>query len=348
MEKRKRNILFIALAAVVVVVVVVVSSVVLYRMMVCNAVSQDSESHGYYVYPNTPLDSVLSQMAADYQFASLKNVHLYARHAKMQTVKSGHYRFSARVSSRTIVNFLMRGYQTPVQVRFNNQIRNREQLAGRLGQVLLIDSVDIMQRLDSLEYLQQFGLNRETAVCLFIPDTYEMFWTISVDDLFARMNKEYQNYWNAERRAKAKQIGLTPTEVATLASIVASETYKAEEHPTIASVYLNRLRKGMHLQACPTVIFAKGDFSMHRVLNRDLQMDSPYNTYKYAGLPPGPIRLTSAANMDAVLNAPKTDYLYMCANPDWTFTHVFSSTYAQHSRVAVQYRRELNKRKIKK
>jgi len=330
------------------VVVVVVTSVVLYRMMVCNAVSRDGEAHGYYVYPDTPLDSVLYQMAADYQFASQKNVHLYAQHAKMQAVKPGYYRFDARVSSRTIVNFLKLGYQVPIQLKFNNQIRNREQLAGRLGQVLLIDSVRIMQRLDDPAYLKQFGLNLQTAVCLFIPDTYEMYWTVSVDELFARMYKEYQTYWNEDRLQKAQQLGLTPVQVSTLASIVASETYKAEEHPTIASLYLNRLRKGMPLQACPTVIFATGDFSMHRVLKQHLNMDSPYNTYKYLGLPPGPIRLTSAATMDAVLNAPKTDYLYMCANPDWTFTHVFSTTYAQHQLVAVQYRRELNKRKIKK
>jgi UPF0755 protein len=161
------------------------------------------------------------------------------------------------------------------------------------------------------------------------------------------MYKEYQRFWNEERLVKAKAIGLTPTEVATLASIVASETNKTAEHPLIASLYLNRLNKGIALQACPTVIYAVGNFKMRRVLKRHLAIDSPYNTYKNRGLPPGPIRLARPDVIDAVLNAPKTDYLYMCANPDFSGTHVFSSNYAKHSAVARQYQRELNQRKVK-
>ena len=150
-----------------------------------------------------------------------------------------------------------------------------------------------------------------------------------------------------ERLAKAKAQGLTPVEVTTLASIVASETNKTAEHPLIASLYLNRLRKGIAMQACPTVIYAVGDFSLRRVLKRHLAIDSPYNTYKYRGLPPGPIRLARPEVIDAVLNAPKTDYLYMCANPDFSGTHIFSSSYSKHSAVAREYQRELNKRKLK-
>ena len=170
---------------------------------------------------------------------------------------------------------------------------------------------------------------------------------MSADQLFARIYKEYQRFWNEERRGKASKIGLTPTEVATIASIIASETNKKDEYPTIASIYINRLKKGIALQACPTVIFAVGDFSLRRVLKRHLAIDSPYNTYKHRGLPPGPIRLARPDVIDAVLNAPKTDYLYMCANPDFSGTHIFSSTYAKHSAVAREYQRALNQRKVR-
>jgi UPF0755 protein len=195
--------------------------------------------------------------------------------------------------------------------------------------------------------MAKYGLNKETAVCMFIPNTYEVYWTLSADQLFDRMYKEYKRFWNEERMGKAQALGFTPTEIATLASIVASETNKSFEYPTIASIYINRLRKGIALQACPTVIFAVGDFSLRRVLKRHLAIDSPYNTYKYRGLPPGPIRLARPEVIDAVLNAPKTDYLYMCANPDFSGTHVFSSSYTKHSAVAREYQRELNKRKLK-
>ena len=161
------------------------------------------------------------------------------------------------------------------------------------------------------------------------------------------MHREYQHFWDEERLKKAQALGLTPVEVATIASIIASETNKNEEYPIIASIYINRLNKGIALQACPTVIFAVGDFSMRRVLKRHLAIDSPYNTYIYRGLPPTPIRLTRPDVIDAVLNAPRTDYLYMCANPDFSGTHIFSSSYAKHSAVARQYQRELNNRKIK-
>jgi len=328
-------------------ILVIIASVMLYRMMVCNATSRDGEAHGYHIYPGTTLDSIMNMLEADYDIASRSNVLLYAQHADMTVAKAGYYRFDKRISSRVLVNWLKMGYQVPISLTFGTEIHDRQQLAGRLGHVLLLDSADVMARLDSVEYLKQFGLKCETAVCLFIPDTYEMYWTISPDELFARMHREYKVYWNEDRLAKAKAIKLTPTEVSTLASIVLAETPKAKEHATIASLYLNRLKKGMPLQACPTVIFATGNYSMHRVMRSHLQMDSPYNTYKNRGLPPGPIRLAGAAVMDSVLNAPKTDYLYMCANPDWTFTHVFSSTYAHHQRVAQAYRRELNKRGIK-
>lgn len=344
MTKQKKYILLISLAIVAgaIIAMVVGGS----RALVCNATSYDGEEHAYYIYPDTPLDSVLAQVENDYRIHSALNLRMMARYMGLKNPQAGFYRFPARFSSRSLVNHLVHGWQTPVQLRFTNQIRNREQLAARLDKVLLLDSAQMMARLDSIAYLEPFGMQPQTAVCLFIPNTYEVYWTISVDDLFQRMYAEYRRFWNEERLTKAHELGLTPTQVATLASIVESETHRTAEHPMIASLYLNRLRKGMALQACPTAIFAGGDFTVHRVTGSLLNLDSPYNTYKYPGLPPGPIRLSNGAAMDAVLNAPKTDYLYMCANPDWSGTHVFSATYAQHQRVAEAYRRELNKRHI--
>lgn len=318
-----------------------------YHFTKANFKSLDQESHAYHVYPETTTDSFITQMLGDYEMLSELAWCLHCRYLKFTQPTPGYYRFGAKVANRDLMRRLQYGEETPIKLSFTHAIRTREQLAGFMGKKLLLDSVDVIQRLNDEEYMAHFDLTPETAVCLFIPNTYEVYWTMSADQLFARMYKEYQRFWNDERLAKAKRLGLTPVEVATIASIIASETNKTEEYPTIASIYINRLNKGIALQACPTVIFATGDFSLRRVLKRHLTIDSPYNTYKYRGLPPGPIRLSRPDVIDAVLNAPKTNYLYMCANPDFSGTHIFSSTYAQHSAVARQYQRALNQRKVK-
>lgn len=318
-----------------------------YHFTKANFKSLDQESHAYHVYPETTTDSFITQMLGDYEMLSELAWCLHCRYLKFTQPTPGYYRFGAKVANRDLMRRLQYGEETPIKLSFTHAIRTREQLAGFMGKKLLLDSVDVIQRLNDEEYMAHFDLIPETAVCLFIPNTYEVYWTMSADQLFARMYKEYQRFWNDERLAKAKRLGLTPVEVATIASIIASETNKTEEYPTIASIYINRLNKGIALQACPTVIFATGDFSLRRVLKRHLTIDSPYNTYKYRGLPPGPIRLSRPDVIDAVLNAPKTNYLYMCANPDFSGTHIFSSTYAQHSAVARQYQRALNQRKVK-
>lgn len=318
-----------------------------YRMNVCNFTSLDGKDHKYFIYPDASVDSVMNVVLQDYRLAADFDFRRHAKRLFFTSVKPGHYHFPAKMGSKLFITKLQLGQQAPFRLTFNNQIRTREQLAGRLGKQLLLDSLDIITRLDSAEYMAKYGLNRETAVCMFLPDTYEVYWTITPDNLFERMNKEYKRFWNQTRLHKADSLGLKPTEVATIASIVESETHRQAEFPSIASLYLNRLRLGMPLQACPTVIFAVGDFSMRRVLKRHLAIDSPYNTYKYRGLPPGPIRCARGTTIDAVLNAPKTDYLYMCANPDWSGTHIFSAKYGQHAAAAKQYQKELNARKIK-
>ena len=318
-----------------------------YHYAVSNFKSYDGEAHSYQVYPGMTSDSVLATITNDYQMASELAWCMHCQYMHYEHPKPGHYRFAAEISNRELIRRLLLGEQTPFKLSFTQAIRTREQLAAHMGKKLMLDSAEVIDRLNDKEYMAHFGLTPETAVCLFIPNTYEVYWTMTADQLFARMHKEYQRFWNEERMAKAKKQGLTPVEVATIASIIASETNKSFEYPTIASIYINRLRKGIALQACPTVIFAVGDFSLRRVLKRHLAIDSPYNTYKYRGLPPGPIRLARPEVIDAVLNAPKTDYLYMCANPDFSGTHVFSSSYSKHSAVAREYQRELNKRKLK-
>lgn len=318
-----------------------------YRLEICNFVSRDGESHSYYVYPDMTADSLYTLMCVDYEVQSEDAWYAHSKHMFYYQPKTGYYSFPAEMGNKHLIRRLQLGNETPINISFTHALRTPAHLAGALGNKLLIDSAEIKQRMDDKAYMARFGLTPETAVCLFIPNTYEVYWTMSADQLFKRMHKEYQRFWNEERLAKAQQIGLTPVEVATLASIVASETNKKDEYPLIASLYLNRLRKGIAMQACPTVIFAVGDFSLRRVLKRHLKIDSPYNTYINRGLPPGPIRLARPDVIDAVLNAPETDYLYMCANPNFTGTHIFSSSYNKHSSIARQYQQELNQRKIK-
>ena len=318
-----------------------------YRNRYHNFVSNDGEEHGYYITESISPDSLLSLLSEDYTISSSWFYQRHVSKANFSRARVGYYRLPQSFGDGLLIRRFMRGEESPIRLSFTNQIRTRQQLAARMGKVLLLDSIDIMQRLDSLEFLNQYGMNRETAICLFIPNTYEVYWTISPDQLFDRMHREYEHFWTEQRREEAAQLGLTPTQVATLASIVEGETNNRSEHPIIAGLYLNRLRIGMHLQACPTAIYASGNFGLRRVLKRHTQIDSPYNTYLYLGLPPGPIRCANAATMDSVLHATRTTYLYMCANPDFSGTHVFSSSYSQHAAMARQYQQALNRRKIK-
>ncbi len=343
---KKKRIIIIAVVAVCLLIAAAACIEQYYRLEVCNFIAHDEQGHGYYIYPNTSADSLLTLLKKDYIIGSEASFHLHTKHLHFQQPKPGYYHFPAQIGDKHLIRRLQLGEQTPIRLTFTHNIRTRAQLSGGLARQLLMDSASIQQRLDSVQYLRRYDLTPETAVCLFIPNTYEVYWTITPDQLFERMHKEYKRFWNETRLTKAQKLGLTPTQVITIASIIESETNKAFEYPTIASIYINRLRKGIPLQACPTVIFAVGDFSMHRVLKRHLKIDSPYNTYKYPGLPPGPIRLARPTVIDAVLDAPQTDYLYMCANPDFSGTHIFSSSYSKHAATARCYQRELNKRHI--
>lgn len=300
--------------------------------------------HTYNIYPGASIDSVLKLLEKDYTIESRLYFKLHSKLMKFNYPEPGHYTFGPEISDRELIERLKYGKQTPVYITWNNTVRTREQLAGIVSQNLQMDSVTLLSYLENDTFLEGYDLNKENSRCLFIPNTYEVYWNITPEKLFQRMRREFNTFWNAERKQKAKDLGLTPVEVGILASIIEGESHNAKELPIIASLYLNRIHKNMLLQACPTVIYAAGDFSIRRVLNKHLQIDSPYNTYKYRGLPPGPIRCPDPKSIDYVLNAPKTNYLYMCADSSLNGTHRFSSNYSSHQQAANDYHEMMNNR----
>ena len=225
-------------------------------------------------------------------------------------------------------------------------VRTLDRLARNVGNQLMIDSAEIMQALRDTARWSRQGYTPETLPSLFIPETYQVYWDMDTEDFLARMTKEHDRFWNPSRRAKADSLGMTPAEVTTLASIVEEETNNRQEKPMVAGLYINRLRAGIPLQADPTVKFALQDFTLRRITNAHLEFPSPYNTYLNAGLPPGPIRIPTPAGIDAVLDYTRHNYIYMCAKEDFSGTHNFASTYAEHMQNARKYRNALNKRKI--
>ena len=260
-------------------------------------------------------------------------------------VKSGRYVIDKGLSYNTLINILRSGRQTSVKITYNN-IRTLNDLAGKIGGQIEADSAQIIYFLSDPENYKKDGFTREDVISVFIPNTYEFFWNTGAGGLYKRMLKEYKKFWDEERLDKAQELKLSPVEVTILASIIDDEVTKKDEKPRIAGVYLNRLKRGIPLQACPTIKFALNDFTITRVLYKHLQIDSPYNTYKHSGFPPGPIGCPSVEGIDAVLNAEKHDYLFFAAKSDFSGYHNFSRTLSEHNRYAAQYQKELNKRKI--
>ena len=313
-----------------------------YRWHVCNFVARDGKPHSYAVYAGATTDSVLNLLRQDYDISAESDLKIHIRILLLHKPEQGFYRFPAEIGDRELIERLKYGYQTPVRITWNHFVRTREELAGRVTRNLLMDSVTLLRHLEDEVFLAPYGFNKETSRCLFIPNTYEVYWDITPEQLFRRMEREYRTFWNEERCAKADALGLTPVEVAIIASIVEGESHNKNELPLIASLYLNRVHKGMHLQACPTIKYAVGDFKLKRILFSHLKIDSPYNTYQNPGLPPGPIRCPAPETIDIVLNAPKTDYLFMCASPELNNTHIFSSSYSNHAAAAQKYRHTMD------
>lgn len=260
--------------------------------------------------------------------------------------RGGRYVIPEGLSLRRIFNLIRAGIQTPVKVTIN-PVRTMDHLAGAVAKSIEIDSVTLLRKLCDPLTAEHYGFKPETFIAMFLPDTYEFYWNVSVDNFMNKMQRQYEHFWNDERRAKAKALNLSPVEVITLASIVDEESNIADDMRYIAAVYLNRLRIGMPLQADPTVKFAVGNFALKRVLTRHTEVDSPYNTYKQRGLPPGPICIPSKVAIDAVLNHQKCDYLYFCASDDFSGRHKFARSLREHNRNAAAYQAALNRAKIR-
>ncbi len=264
-----------------------------------------------------------------------------------ELIKSGHYIIKNNISNDDLVKLLRSGNQVPVKVIFNN-IRDVYQLAGVVSKQIEADSISIINKLTSSKTLNVMNLTPETISTIFIPDTYEFYWNTDANGFVQRMYEEYIGFWNASRTNKAKQLNMNIAEVVTLASIVEKESNKNSEKPMIAGVYINRLDNGWRLQADPTLIYALNDYTIKRVLTVHTELDSPYNTYKYRGLPPGPICIPSISSIDAVLNNTNDGYFYFCAKDDMSGYHVFARSNAQHNKNARKYQKALNKLKIYK
>jgi len=260
-------------------------------------------------------------------------------------VHPGYYVIENNLSNIALIRKLRGAHQKPVKVIFNKH-RTIEDLAGIISQQIEADSLEFVSLLNDSAYLQQHNIDSATVLAHFIPNTYEVYWNTSAEKFIKKMLKAANDFWTDKRLAKAASLKLNKVEIITLASIVEEETNKMDEQPRVAGVYLNRLKKGWHLQADPTVKFAVNDFTLKRILNKHLETDSPYNTYKVIGLPPGPICLPSTKTIDAVLNAEKHNYMYFCAKEDFSGYHNFSQTLAEHNANARKYHKALNKRKI--
>ncbi len=307
---------------------------------------QGEKAATLYIYENDRFERVLEQLEEQ---NALMRPQSFVKQAHKEgypdNIRSGYYELPPGLGNKAALRKLSRAYQTPVRIRFNS-VRSVTQLAGILAPQLMLDSAAIIRQFEDVRMLDSLGFNAQTLPAFFLPDTYEVWWNCSSEKLMQTFLKAYRSFWNDSRLAKVQANGLSPVEASTLASIVESESQAAEEWGTIAGLYMNRLRKGIPLQADPTVVFAVGDFSIRRVLNAHIGTDSPYNTYQHIGLPPGPIRIPSKAVLEAVVNAQPNSYLYMCAKEDFSGRHNFAENLAQHNRNAQRYHQALNRKKI--
>jgi UPF0755 protein len=306
-----------------------------------------NDSPFVYVSTGMTVDELTSMLSERKIVDDIEAFKSIAKLKKFEKPIAGRYRIQDGMNNRQLVNLLMSGKQEPVKFTFN-EVRTKEQLAGRLGGKLEADSLDILQLLEDEAFIEKYGFNENTILTLFLPATYEMKWNTSAEEFFELMAAEYKAFWTDERRNRAAAMGFTQSEVVILASIVEAEQKRVpEERKRIAGLYVNRLKKGMPLQSDPTVIYALGDFSINRVLKSDLDVNSPYNTYRNSGLPPGPILLADKVSIDAVLQYEKNDYLYMCAEYG-TGKHKFTKDYDQHLKNAREYQAALDKNDIKR
>lgn len=299
-----------------------------------------------YVDRDDTADSIYNKVKTIGRANNFTGFDLMARYRDYsKKLHTGRYAIQPGDNVYHVFSRLSRGYQAPINLTIGS-VRTLDRLARSVGKQLMVDSTEIASQLFDSLYQQSLGYAPQTMACLFIPETYEVYWDMSVNDFYERMKKEHAKFWNEERLNKAKSIGMTPEEVCTLASIVEEETNNSEDKRMVAGLYINRLHAGMPLQADPTVKFALQDFGLRRISNEHLRIQSPYNTYVNTGLPPGPIRIPSTKGIDSVLNYARHNYIYMCAKEDFSGTHNFAANYTEHMANARKYWKALNERKI--
>ena len=339
----KKNILYIITA---VAAIFLIGIGVIFKRYVLDKVTDTS--FFIYIDENSSLDSVSEDLQ---KYLEKSDVNKIRRLSKLNGYtpwnKPGAYRIDPEMNAIRIYRKLSTGSQTPIRFTFNN-IRTKDDLAETIDKQLKMDKQEVLELLNDSAFCTDMGFDTYTIPVLFLPDSYEVYWTIAPRKLMEKMRQEYDRFWTDDRRMLATQIGITPIEVSTLASIVEEETKVPDEMNMVAGLYLNRLKKGMPLQADPTVKYAVGDYSIRRILHEHLTVNSPYNTYKNTGLPPGPIRIPSKAAIKAVLNYRHHPFIYMCAKEDFSGRHNFATTYAEHQNNAIKYHKALNKRNILK
>lgn len=341
MKKGTRILLWVAAAAV---VLGGVGGFVAGRYYVDNKMPNFSDEYVLFVRPDMSAQEVMDSIQAGAGTVRPKSLARAFKEVEVQQkMKPGRYVVKPEATSIYVARMLVFGWQTPGNLVLSGTMRTKERIAQKIGSQMLVDSAAVMAALNDEAFLAEYGFTPENVFGLILPDTYQMYWTASVKDIFDRLKKEYDTFWTEERMAKAKAQGLTREQVSVLASIVSGETLQTKEYPVIAGVYLNRYKKGMKLQADPTIAYIH-DYKPNRILKKHLKVDSPYNTYMYAGLPPTPINVPPKACLDAVLNPDKNNYIYFCASPAFDGTHRFAVGYSEHLKNAREFQRALTKR----
>ena len=321
-----------------------VAGFVLGRYYIDNKKPNFTEEYVLYVRPETTLGQIADSLQLRAGMVRPKSLErAFEKVDVAAKIKPGRYVIEPSATSIYVARMLVFGWQTPQNLVLSGTMRNKGRIAKKISTQMMVDSASVAQALDSAEFLAGYGFTPENVFALILPDTYQMYWTASVKDIFDRLKKEYDTFWTEDRLAKAKAQGLSQMQVSVMASIVSGETLKDFEYPIIAGVYLNRYNKKMKLQADPTIAFCF-DYTLDRILKKHLTVDSPYNTYKYVGLPPAPINVPPKSCLDAVLNPDKHGYIYFCASEEFDGTHRFAVTYSDHLKNARKFQRALTAR----
>jgi UPF0755 protein len=317
---------------------------VLGRYYIDNKEPNFTEEYVLYVRPETTVSQIVDSLQVRAGMIRPKSLERAFKEMDVASkMKPGRYVVDATCPSIYVARMLTFGWQTPQDLVLSGTMRNKGRIAKKISTQMMVDSASVANALNDKEFLAGYGFTPENVFALILPDTYQMYWTASVEEIFDRLKKEYDAFWTPERDAKAKAQGLNRMQVSVMASIVSGETLKDFEYPVIAGVYLNRYKKGMKLQADPTIAFCY-DYTLDRILKKHLQVDSPYNTYKHVGLPPAPINVPPKACLDAVLDPAKHGYIYFCASEEFDGTHNFAVTYSEHLRNARKFQSALTAR----